>query len=197
MISTIQGTITQIGNDYIFVQVGPIGLHIAVANAHAHLIGATIVLHMYMHWNTEQGPSLYGFESQFEKEVFLLIISCSGIGPKIGLAVLSDLGAQGFIGAVHEANEKLLSTVSGIGIKKAEQIIVQSKHKVQKLLDSGIIVDNAHISKLHEVNQTLLSLNYSRTEIQQAMEYVKSSEQQKSFDQMLRVALSYLSKQAR
>ena len=59
-------------------------------------------LHTYLHWNQEQGPSIFGFASDIEREVFLLIISCSGIGPKIGLAVLAQIGSQSFIRAVQQ-----------------------------------------------------------------------------------------------
>ena len=88
----------------------------------------------YMHWNQDNGPTLYGFNSILEKTVFLLIISCSGIGPKIGLAVLHHLEPATFVQAIIEENIKVLSSISGIGAKKAEQICVALKHKVAKLL---------------------------------------------------------------
>ena len=67
----------------------------------------------------------------------MLVIGCSGIGPKIALAVLAHLGAQGFVEVVSCGDERALSKVNGIGPKKAEQIIVQLKHKVSKLISSG------------------------------------------------------------
>ena len=196
MIWMVQGTVLQVFQHSIALSVGPIGLEITVPNPALYAQKAVVDVHTYMHWNAEQGPSIYGFENQLQKEVFLIVISCSGIGPKIGMAVLADLGADGFISAITQSNEKQLSTVSGIGLKKAEQIIVQTKHKVQKLLDSGVIVATGAVVQLHEVFQALLSLNYSRIEVQRAMDYIKNDQNaQKPFDQLLRMALSYLSKQ--
>ena len=196
MIWSVHGVVAHVLEQSVVMNVGPMCLEIVVSNPARYIVQEKAEICTYMHWNTEQGPSLYGFENQLQKEVFLIVISCSGVGPKIGMAVLADLGPEGFISAVGQSDEKQLSTVSGIGIKKAEQIIVQAKHKVQKLLDSGIAVNSGQTTQLQEVFQVLLSLNYSRAEVQQAMEHIKVTQHtQKPLDQLLRMALSHLSKQ--
>ncbi len=197
MINVITGTINRKDAQTITVLTGPIGFAVTVPNIHTYTIDQKVELHAHMHWNQENGPTLFGFATELEKTIFLLVISCSGIGPKLGIAVLNDLGPDGFLSAVTEGSAKQLSTVSGIGLKKAEQIIVQSKSKVAKLLESGIQVSSS-ATQLSEVRQTLSSLNYSNAEVQHALEYVKQKDNYvgASFDQLLRTALLYLSKQS-
>ncbi len=153
-----------------------------------------------MHWNQEQGPSLFGFLSELEKTVFLLIISCSGIGPKIALAALGELTPAQFLQAIQEGNTKALSSVSGIGAKKAEQMILNLKDKVTKLIQTqGIIGTSDETNALAQwsnVTQVLQSLNYSKGEIEAAMRYIGKECAGRSlpFDELLRKALSFLSK---
>ncbi|KKP25741.1 MAG: Holliday junction ATP-dependent DNA helicase RuvA [candidate division TM6 bacterium GW2011_GWF2_30_66] len=198
MLDYVKGSIRSINGDYVVVDIGNIGLKLGVASAEQFKVGQVIEFYSYMHWNQENGPSLFGFASELEKEVFLLVISCSGVGPKLGLAVLKDLGVGLFLDAIAQENEKILSKVSGIGGKKAEQIIVNLKHKVAKLLESGTIIEqlggSGEMSKLHEVSDVLKSLNYSRPEISAAMNYLgkNCAGPDCSFDQLIRQALSFL-----
>lgn len=199
MIGMLNGKVVAVHKQSVLLMSGSIGFEIAVPNPTMVQIGQDLSLHTYLQWSADQGPSLYGFASHAEKSVFLIIISCSGIGPKIGLAVLADLGVGGFLEAIHSGNDKMLSKVSGIGPKKAEQMIVQLKHKVGQLEDLGVMAEpNSALSQWSTVAQALESLNYSRTEISRAMHHIKSSPAttQPTFDVLMRQALSFLSKQA-
>jgi holliday junction DNA helicase RuvA len=154
-------------------------------------------IYTYMHYNQEQGPSLYGFSSKFEKTMFLSIISCSGIGPKLALTMLEHMAAQDLINIIMSHDQKALSSIPGIGAKKAEQLIVSLKHKFEKLLATGITVENpsTNLKVWQELSQALVSLNYSRNEVARALSFVKESDEKTAqFDQLLRKALSYLSK---
>jgi len=197
MIATINGVIKSIKEQCIVVDIGFIGLQVAVPQEASFEVGKPVSLATYMHWNQEQGPSLFGFSSELEKAVFLIIIDCSGVGPKIGLAVLGSLGAERFIEIVQAGDEKALSKVNGIGPKKAEQMIVHLKHKIAKLLDSGVkITGSATITQWHNIQEVLETLNYSRAEINSAMKQLRESspDVQLPFDQLMRRALSYLAK---
>jgi len=201
MISHITGTVTHSADKQVSIDTGVFGFCIQVPNGLHYPLNKIVTFFIHMHWNQDQGPSLYGFSNPLEKTVFLLLISCSGIGPKIGLAVLADLGPERFLETVQTVNYTALSKVSGIGTKKAEQIIVQLKGKVADLIKSGVNLGSAHhLTEWQTVVQALESLNYSRTEISHAMSYVQQQVsddvRQRSFDQLLRQALSYLSKQA-
>lgn len=193
------GTVVHVADQEIVLEVGGvIGLTLQVASSRIFEVGSVCKIYTYLHWNEQTGPTLFGFQSVVDRSVFCTIIGCSGIGPKIALAILAQLGAHGFLQAITASDEQMLSSVSGIGKKKAEQIIVALKDKVAALIASGIDLGDIQLSShFHDVSQTLLSLNYSRSEVGRAMDYLKknSKKGQESFDYLLRNALSYLAKQ--
>ena len=76
MISTITGLIKASYDQSLLIDIGSFGFLIQVPQGSGFQIGNSITLHTYLHWNQEQGPSLFGFASDIEREVFLLIISC-------------------------------------------------------------------------------------------------------------------------
>lgn len=199
MFNTIAGKITAVDDYCVTVETGNIGFAVMVPSTAPCIIGNSTKLFVHMHWNAEQGPSLYGFGTELDKMVFLLIISCAGIGPKIALTALGQLGSAAFVQAIEQGNEKVLSSISGIGAKKAEQMIVHLKHKVAKLIKTGVQFEGAeHIMDLQNVSEVLVSLNYSRQEITDTLSWLK--EQNKgieiSFDKLVRQALSFLAKKA-
>jgi len=199
MIHMITGVIKAQYDQAIMVDIGTLGFLVQVPQNAGLEVGSTVSLHTYLHWNQEQGPSIFGFNTDVEREVFLLIISCTGIGPKIGLAVLAQLGYQAFIRAVQQEDILALSKVSGIGAKKAEQIIVQLKHKVARFIKSGVQLDDeGQSASWNTVTEVLESLSYSRTEISLAMKHLKQEHPntQLPFDQLMRHALSFLSKKS-
>ncbi len=197
MIATISGTITSIAEQHIVVQQAGIGFELFVATPTSFSINQQVTIQTYLHWNQENGPTLYGFNSIIEKTVFLLIISCSGIGPKIGLAVLNHLDPATFVQAIVEENIKVLSSISGIGAKKAEQICVALKHKVVKFLKDqpDLTASSTSLSTWKDLTDTLTSLGYSPAEIKSATNFLKESGVDAStpFSNVLRKSLAFLS----
>ena len=196
MVEYVSGSVKSLDKGLLILAVGPFGMSLQVPVSIGLKVGQEATVHVQLHWNQENGPSLYGFSTQLEKKVFMLIISCSGMGPKVALAVLSDLGVESFFEAIQTGDDKALSTVNGIGPKKAEQIAVQLKHKVAKLINSGVEINGAKAIKWHEVTQVLESLNYTRGEVSAAMQYLSSEHGDKKtpFDGLIRHALSFLAK---
>lgn len=197
MISFLTGIVKNTNQLDVVLEVGPLGVEMQVPNAAALTVGKPATLQMYMHWNQENGPTLFGFTSEADKSVFMLIISCSGLGPKIALAVLGDLGAERFLHAIQTGDEASLSKVSGIGAKKSEQMVMQLKHKVAKLLKSGIELQGSDaLHHFQDVAEALSSLNYSRNEISSTMKFLQESDAGAtgSFDLLMRHALSFLAK---
>ena len=196
MIATISGIITHISEQQLVVEQAGIGFELHVATAGTFNLQQQVTLQTYLHWNQENGPTLYGFNSALEKTTFLLIISCSGIGPKIGLAILNQLDPAIFLQAILEENIKTLSSISGIGAKKAEQICVALKHKVAKLLKDqpSLTASSASLGVWKDLMDTLSSLSYSPTEIKAAMNFLKESNLDSAtpLSQLLRKALAFL-----
>lgn len=202
MFSYIKGKITAVAGSVITIEDknGCIGYGVCVAQSHMFLQDTDVMVYTYLHWNQEQGPSLFGFLSELEKNVFMLIIGCSGIGPKIALAILGELTPTQFLQAIQEGNTKALSAVSGIGPKKAEQIILHLKDKVSKLIQTQMITgtesESVVLEQWNNISQVLQSLNYSKGEIEAAMRHVgrESTGKHIPFEELLRKALSFLSK---
>ncbi len=195
MINFLQGSVIAYKDQIMTLGVGSIGFQLFVAES-SFTLGQKVELHIYLQWHQENGPVLYGFQTELEKSIFLMIISCSGIGPKIALAILSGMKPATFLKVIQTSDEKALSSINGIGAKKAEQMIVQLRHKATKLIESGISsVDDTEFHDFKNISEVLTSLSYSRTEISQALQHVKESvEPNAPFDLMMRKALSYLSK---
>ncbi len=197
MISTCTGTVIYTQAQLIRLALGPIGLELMVPDGSAFQIKKEYTVYIASTWKQDNGPSLYGFATELDKRVFLVITSCSGIGPRIALAALADLRSQGFLAAIQAGDDRALSKVSGIGAKKAEQMIVQLKHKVSQLVSSGIEIQGGEqLAHWQTVSEALFALHYSRSEVNNALSHVRGQQAagSKSFDQLMRQALSYLSK---
>src|SRR5580700_4938466 len=167
MIERLDGIILAVSDRKVTLQLGSFTLGLMVSNAHTLDIGTQVTLHTHLIWHQETGPNLFGFISIFDRSIFIMLTDCSGIGPKLALVTLESLGASGTLNAIYEGNVGALSSVSGIGEKKAEHIILHLKHKVGKLFATGLILDSRNtVSQFYEVESALQSLNYSRSEIQ-------------------------------
>lgn len=198
MLTYLEGMIISSSSTGLILDVGGIAFSLSVPRSECFDSGKKAKITVYFHWNQEQGPSLFGFVNALERDIFSLIISCSGMGPKIALAVLRQLSTTEFLRAIQEGDEKALSSISGIGAKKAEQMIVHLRHKVEKLIQSGVQIDgdSASFEQWKNVADVLKSLNYSRPEIESALAQTKEhfSGASYTFDQLLRHSLSFLAK---
>ena len=112
---------------------------------------------LYIHTNVKEDDiSLYGFKTQNERELFKALISVNGVGPKLAIAILSTFNTKEIVDIILENEPKIFIKVPGLGIKKAQKIILDLKDKVTKLEFSEIINEN---------NNTLNGNNTSSFEI--------------------------------
>lgn len=198
MIDILEGKVLAASLQRVTVLVGGIGWGIQVPDGDVFAVGETIRFFTHMHWNADQGPSLFGFIREIDRRVFLLIIDCPGVGPKLALAILRQLSPGTFISALVQGDVKTLSSVSGVGTRKAETLIVSLKNKALDLMEKGLEcgVDGIGAKNLTLVRQALEALNYDAQEISRAVEHVKG---QGSFDQetvpvLLKSALTFLAR---
>ncbi len=196
MITSVQGSVIAINDRTITLSVGPLGVDITLPHTGTLSIGSSITLQTYLHWHQEQGFSLFGFFTSLERTLFLTIIDCSGIGPKLALALLEQLTPESLVNGVQADDKQLLATVPGIGIKKAEHLLVQLRHKLPKILEKHPLdpASKTH-DHWHTVAQVLDSLQYGKNEINSAIFHAKTNiPSSHSFDLALRKALQFLSK---
>ena len=140
-------------------------------------VGQVAELHTYLQVK-EDGMTLFGFESVKEKEIFLKLITVSGVGPKMGIAVLATLSADEFAQVIATADVKRLSTVKGLGKKTAEKIVLELHGKIsaaEVMSASGetpLAVESApqRLSAMdEEAVSALMGLGFTRTESTQAV----------------------------
>ena len=132
MIGYIKGKIRAITPEYALIETaGGLGFEVACSySAFSSLAGKTEgELYTYLQVG-ENGTALYGFSSQEEKNMFLKLITVSGVGPKMGIAVLSGLNTADLATAIATSDVKRLSSVKGLGKKTAERIILELREKV-------------------------------------------------------------------
>lgn len=168
------GTITQVFPAYIVVENNGIGYLINVANPFRFKSDENKQEKIYLHQIVRENEIvLYGFSDFNEKQLFLKLISVSGIGPKSALAILANEDHNGFVSAVNNDDDAYLTKFPGIGKKTAKQIILDLKGKLGGL-ESGKplkgqqdleIVAEQTSPYLKEALEALLALGYTKTEV--------------------------------
>jgi len=140
-------------------------------------VGQVAELYTYLQVK-EDGVTLFGFESVKEKELFLKLITVSGVGPKLGIAVLASLSADEFAQVIATADVKRLSAVKGLGKKTAEKIVLELHGKISAaeiMSASGDTLGAAEtpVAKLsaadEEAVSALMGLGFTRAESSQAV----------------------------
>ena len=168
------GTITQVFPAYIVVENNGIGYLINVANPFRFKADENKQEKIYLHQVVRENEiALYGFSDFNEKQLFLKLISVSGIGPKSALAILANEDHNGFVSAVNNDDDAYLTKFPGIGKKTAKQIILDLKGKLGGLesgkplkgqQDLEIVAEQAS-PYLKEALEALLALGYTKTEV--------------------------------
>lgn len=139
----------------------------------------------------EDGMSLFGFLNKEEKEMFLKLISVSGVGPKMGIAVLSQMNAADIAAAIATNDVKRLSAVKGMGKKTAERIILELREKVS-LPQSGSTASDTPVINVTSGDEdavvALMTLGFTRAESVKAISRAKSNGA-KDIEDIIRIAL--------
>ncbi|MDE7301509.1 MAG: Holliday junction branch migration protein RuvA, partial [Clostridia bacterium] len=132
MISYLNGKVLNISVDSAIVVVGGVGYEVYCSNSAFTKMteGKDCELYTYLQVSEQNGVTLYGFSSLQEKAMFLKLISVSGVGPKMGLAVLTYMSLNDVAEAVATGDVKRLSQVKGLGKKTAERIILELREKI-------------------------------------------------------------------
>lgn len=179
MISYIRGELVSAGEDKIIVEAGGIGYGIFMPSKTIGLLpaaGNEVKIHTYLNVR-EDAMQLFGFLTRDDLEVFRLLITVSGIGPKGGLAVLGTLTADELRFAVMSGDAKAITAAPGIGKKTAERLIIELKDKLkledmlereENFPDTGMISEDART----EAVQALVALGYNSAESLRAVRSV-------------------------
>ena len=197
MISRLKGKVLQKSPTELVVDVGGIGysVHISLSTFAAleHVEGdATILTHLHVR---EDALQLYGFATQAERDLFRLLISVSGIGPRMAQGILSGLNPAELKSAIASGNIAALTSVSGVGTKTAERIILELRDKVARAEAAGTggAPSSAELKARSEAIVALMSLGFTRPNAEKALQAVlrEADHQQLSVEEMIRRALHH------
>lgn len=202
MFSYIKGTIATKQKDYIVLDNGGIGyLLITPLSTLQTLgtIGENACLYTHFHIR-EDAFTLFGFATEEEKRVFDLLISISGVGPKVALSIMSTISMSQFGLSIITDDFKLLTKAPGVGSKMAQRIILELKDKVKKeqflSLDTVVDMENSSgllgNSVLTEAISALLVLGYSQQEASRAVSSVPG--EIKNVEEIIKYSLKSFSK---
>ncbi len=191
MIAGVNGILSATGDDWVQVTIGGVTFQVQVPASEILTLGAVgsqVQLFTYLRIRDEH-PILYGFTSQSALDLFLVTQGVSGVGPRLGLALLSGLGAAGLHQAIALGDSAKLSGVSGVGRRTADRIVLELKGKVDGVeLAAGEMDSNSTDDELIEV---LSSMGYSTTEIRRVLANLDRSEDM-TVEDYLRQALQLI-----
>ncbi|MFA5926149.1 MAG: Holliday junction branch migration protein RuvA [Parcubacteria group bacterium] len=189
MIARITGKIAYFRDNYVVVDVSGVGYKVFVTNFSMGKIAGKNEIEIFTHtYVREDTLSLYGFLSIEELEMFELLISISGIGPKAALGILSIAEPKTVRTAVISGDSSILTRVSGVGKKTAERVILELKNRITELPGE----EHGTAKADSEAIEALISLGYTNAEAREALKSVPESV--KDVSDRVRAALKSLGK---
>jgi len=190
MIATLEGILESRGNDSVIINVGGIGFRVYVSGSTLSQLGAVkgkVSLYTHLHVR-EDNVSLYGFASSDELALFKNLISVSGVGSKVALALLSALNPEQLVMAITSGDSDLISQAPGIGKKMASRLVVELRGKLEKEWKE-IALPLAPEST--DVIAALTGLGYSLTEATKAISRLPDSGEL-SLEEKIKMALQQM-----
>lgn len=191
MIRTLRGTLEAVGPDWAVIGVGGVGFQVFVplpALASLGPVDSPVSLHTHLAVR-EESLTLYGFPTQGGLRLFELLLTISGIGPRLALAVLGGLTPEALATAIAAEDEGALSAVSGVGKRTAARIIMELKGKMEEEWPMAAMEGSGDRG---DVTAALLALGYSASEARRAVAALPQ-DPKLSVEELVREALRLLS----
>ena len=191
MISSISGTVKSTAINSIVVEVGGIGVLLQVpARVVSQMqVGKLVSFHTYLIVR-EDALTLYGFTEIVDREFFELLLSVTGIGPKVAQSILASSEAVSIATAIVTGNLKSLESTPGLGKKGAQRLVLELKDKAANFAGNGT---NLKLSITNQVENALQGLGYSVKEAAAMISQIPAGEKIDNLDaaQILKLALKF------
>ena len=189
MIATLRGEISQIEDNALIIEVGGVGMRVFAPAPLRTKLKVGEVAFLFTHLVVrEDALTLYGFESQADRELFNILLGVDGVGPKVALSVLSTMTLDAIQRAVFGDEPDVLSRVPGVGKKTAQKIALHLKDKLKP--GDGLSKLAAMSDIDAEVIAALTALGYSVVEAQAALQSIPKDAPDDTGER-LRLALGY------
>ena len=199
MITFLEGTLVSALPTQAVVNVAGIGYEVSIPlSSYDKLPGVGQPIHILTHLHVrEDAHILFGFMTSAERDLFrLLVNNVSGIGPKLGLAVLSGMSVNNFKAAVVSADTTALSKISGLGKKTAERIVLELKDKVGVAaaweVASATHAPSPEQEHANEAVLALIALGYKQVDAHRTVHDLQQSHRDKSAEDLVKLALKQM-----
>lgn len=198
MIEYIKGELTEITPALAVIECNGVGYGVNVSlNTYSAIQGKKDVKLYIYEAIREDAYVLYGFASKQERELFLLLITVSGIGGNTARMILSALSPSELCNVISSGNEKLLKTVKGIGLKTAQRIIVELKDKIATIgVDSAMpvstVVSSVQTEIYEEAVSALTILGFAQAPSQKVVASILKEEPDAAVEKVIKLALKRL-----
>jgi Holliday junction DNA helicase RuvA len=181
MIAHLSGQLFKKSTQSVIIEAGGIGYEVFVPLSTFYTLpeaGERVNLHIFTHVR-EDALILFGFYTRLEKELFLMLISVSGIGPKLSVNILSGIGPEELLKAMGRGDAVRLQAIPGVGKKTAERIALELKDRASQILGREEIplepvTEAADKRLIDDSLSALLNLGYSRKSAGRAIEKARS-----------------------
>lgn len=201
MFAHLNGVVTRIEANTVVLDVGGVGYRVFVpvsALASLPAVGGKALLHIHTYIRPEE-ISLYGFGTPDDQQIFELLLSVSGIGPKVALSILSAMDAESLARSVASEDTKTLVRIPGLGMKTAQRLVLELKEKLAAFaLERRVDVQQRRPTLtaddfVDDVVEGLIGLGYNRNDARKAAERaVKDIADKTNMADALRAALNIL-----
>jgi holliday junction DNA helicase RuvA len=173
MIAMVSGTVAVRRGDHVVVDCGGVGYRLAVSAEtlrHVPAVGKQVLLHSHLVVR-EDALSLYGFATEEERELFLMLIAVQSVGPKVAIAVLSGGPPRELLAAVAAGDTARLQAAPGVGKRTAERIIVELREKVGATASVPTVIRAIRSEDPRALARDgLLGLGYSASEVDELLD---------------------------
>ncbi|MFB0565746.1 MAG: Holliday junction branch migration protein RuvA [Candidatus Aminicenantaceae bacterium] len=194
MISYLKGNLIQKSPNQVTLDVGGVGYCALIPLSTYFNLGnlnEPVELLIYTHL-TDNSLSLYGFYTDDEREIFMKLISISGIGPKLALNILSGIGPSELEDAIKRSDVARISLIPGIGKKTALRIALELQEKIEK---KGKVLAARDTQETEDLISALVNLGFKRKEVESVVnETIKDLSLEAGFENLLRESLRRMAK---
>jgi Holliday junction DNA helicase RuvA len=190
MIAAVRGEVMVRRADHVVIDAAGVGYRLAVSAETLKAVpaaGNDAFLHAEL-ISREDSLSLYGFSSEEERDLFRLLISVSGVGPKVAMATLSGGSARILLRAIAAGDAKRFQAVPGIGKRTAERIIVELREKVAGALEEEVALAAGDDDSRSLARDGLVNLGYAPLEAEQLLDEIEGDDPQELVAAALRKA---------
>jgi len=199
MIAHLTGILLSKSPQSVVIDTAGVGYHIHIPLSTFYQLPdemEKVSLHVYTHVR-EDMLQLFGFQTATEKEIFLLLISVSGIGPKLALNILSGIGIEELLSAIMSADSERISAIPGVGKKTSQRIALELKEKVFDIFEGmelrpreEVQIRNKEI--FDDALSALTNLGYPSRSAKSVIENILRSDNDINLDTLLKEALRNL-----